>query len=338
MLPLGFTEEDILTYVYDRQYHRWMVLQRDSINRDKQLFCSRVRTRERGPAHTPNNMADPQEALSLIQFPMLSTSQDGGDAPLDFINAVMKTPQMPETSSYTPTSIKELKAANPLEGLFLMQPPTANNRGMANLNYPLLLPAGRQCLQPHLTLTYSSNGGNSWLGTGWDISLPSIIVETRWGVPRYDTDKESETYLLNGEQLVTKDSNNNYEPLSHRVVWQNRDTSYSEKQFYSRVEGVFMQIFRHGTHPKNYWWEVRDKQGIAYYYGKKRNANVLEPDEVFIENSGHIAQWMLTEVRNLNGNAVHYQYQTLRQGYGDYAPRNIYPKRDPLHPTRQPCC
>ena len=32
LLPPGFTEDDIQTYVYDRQFHRWMAIERDSVN------------------------------------------------------------------------------------------------------------------------------------------------------------------------------------------------------------------------------------------------------------------------------------------------------------------
>jgi hypothetical protein len=122
LLPQGFTEDDIQTYVYDRQYHRWIAIQRDSVNEAELLVCSRFRPWEKGLPHTQNDLSNPQDALSQVQDMMSFASQGegGGDSPLDFINAVLKTPEMPETSAYTPTSIKELKAADPLEGLTLM--------------------------------------------------------------------------------------------------------------------------------------------------------------------------------------------------------------------------
>lgn len=326
LLPQGFSEDDIQTYVYDRQYHRWIAIQRDSVNEAELLVCSRFRPWEKGLPHTQNDLANPQDALAQVQDMMSFAPQGegGGDSPLDFINAVLKTPEMPENSAYTPTSIKELKAADPLEGLTLMQPPTANNSGTANLSYPIEVPAGRQGMQPNLALTYSSGGGNGWLGVGWDISIPSITVETRWGVPRYDQNKESETYLLNGEQLATKDSEGNYEPLPHRAAWRQR---YGDgKQFYPRVEGSFQQIIRHGFKPSNYWWEIRDKQGVTYYYGKKIDQDTIDLDAVLSDNKGNVAQWMLTEVRDLKGNYVRYEYQTIRQGNSSNSPRNIYPK------------
>jgi hypothetical protein len=187
LLPMGFTPNDIKSYYYDERYGCWIEIERDSVDMVNHLIISRV-----------NHFTD-------------------------FINAVIKTPEMPETSAYVPTVMSDIKAANPLEGINLMQPPTANNNGTANLSYPLEIPAGRNGMQPNLALTYNSGGGNSWLGVGWDISIPAITVETRWGVPRYNSSLESEVYVLGGEQLVTKDSNDKFNPMPHRTnVWQNR--------------------------------------------------------------------------------------------------------------------
>ena len=93
LLPAGFTPDDIVTYYYDVRSGRWTAIGRDSVSTAEALVYSKV-----------NHFTD-------------------------FINAVIKTPEMPETSAFTPTSIKELEAANPLEGLQLIQAPTANNSG-----------------------------------------------------------------------------------------------------------------------------------------------------------------------------------------------------------------
>ena len=305
LLPQGFTEEDIQTYVYDRQHHRWAAIQRDSLNTDALLVCSRFRPWEKGLPRTRNDMASPQDALSLAQDMVSFASQGdgGGDSPLDFINAVLKTPEMPETSAYTPTSIKELKAADPLEGLTLMQPPTANNSGTANLSYPIEIPAGRQGMQPSLALTYSSGGGNGWLGVGWDISIPSITVETRWGVPRYSGDWESEVYVYEGEQMVTVDANGSFREMAHRT----NDTVAigrlnGDVVFYPRRNEAFDSIVRHGGAPSGYWWTVTRRNGVTDYYGKYasdagvNNSCVLrKTDNVARNDRGAIAHWALAE-------------------------------------------
>ena len=323
LLPQGFTEDDIQTYVYDRQYHRWIAIQRDSVNEAELLVCSRFRPWEKGLPHTQNDLADPQDALAQVQDMMSFASQGegGGDSPLDFINAVLKTPEMPETSAYTPTSIKELKAADPLEGLTLMQPPTANNSGTANLSYPIEIPAGRQGMQPSLALTYSSGGGNGWLGVGWDISIPSITVETRWGVPRYDQSKESEVYVYEGEQLVTKDGNGNFRPMPHRTnQWTNRSTLGYEEQFFPRKNEAFDSIVRHGSGPDNYWWSVTHRNGVTDYYGKYASDNGVNNSCVLRigadNTSGAIGHWALAESVDPYGNNVRYYYNVAFENVG----------------------
>ena len=278
LLPAGFTPDDIVTYYYDVPSGRWTAIERDSVSTAEALVYSRV-----------NHFTD-------------------------FINAVIKTPEMPETSAFTPTSIKELEAANPLEGLQLIQAPTANNSGTANLSYQLEIPAGRQGMQPNLALTYNSGGGNGWLGVGWDISVPSITVETRWGVPRYDHEKESEVYLLNGEQLVEKDADGKHLPMPHRTnAWRQRA---SDTRFYPRVELAFDSIVRHGTKPYDYWWSVTDRNGLTYYYGKSHSSDIVDFNAVLRDTNGNIAHWALTESVDPNGNSVRYFYDIIQYNGG----------------------
>lgn len=285
LLPLGYTEDDIQTYYYDENYQRWIVLQRDSVDRKNTLVVSRV-----------NHFTD-------------------------FINAIIRVPEMPEATAYTPTTMKEMKAANPLDGLNLIAPPSANNSGSANVSYPLELPSGRQGMQPDLSVTYNSSGSNGWMGLGWDLSIPMITIDTRWGVPRYDEEKESEIYLFSGEQLARVDENGGYKPLPHREEWETRVTG--SVQFYKRVEGDFLKIVRHGSTPRDYWWEVTDKSGMRYFYGKKLGREEMDPAAVLRDARGNIGKWGLTEIRDRHENFVYYAYHTSGLPTEDFY---LYPK------------
>jgi hypothetical protein len=272
-LPSGYTPDDINTYYFDNDKRRWIVLPRDTVDITNHLIISRT-------SHFT-----------------------------DFINGIIKTPESPLTQAYTPTSIKDIKAANPLEGMSVIEPPTANNTGSAKMTFPLVIPPGRKGIQPQLNLTYTSDGGNGWVGLGWNISLPSISVETRWGVPRYDPQQESETYCLNGEQLATKDAQGFYNKMPHRGDWVNR--MGNNVNFYPRVEGAFDSIIRHGSNPKNYWWEVIDRNGVSSYYGKMHDSTKVDPSAMLTDDSGNIAYWALTETRDLFNNTVRYHYTVV---------------------------
>jgi len=265
-IPEGYTEKDIKTYFFDEESHHWVAFATDTV------------------------VAQAGEVFSrTTHF-------------TDMINAIIKVPESPEVSAYNSTSIKGIKAANPTAGVNLINAPSANNTGNASLGYPLSLPAGRNGMQPQVSISYNSGGGNGWLGLGWNLQMPAVSIDTRWGVPRYDPAKETETYTLNGEQLS---------PVAHRGVLQNRS---EEKRFYPRVEGSFSKIIRHGDHPSKYWWEVIDKSGTRYFYGGVPGTD-LDDNAVLRtrENGppidkGNVAYWALLETRDLDGNFVHYHY------------------------------
>ncbi len=155
----------------------------------------------------------------------------------DYFSGLIKSPEMPEASAFAPTAITDIKAADPSAGMSLMQPPSISQTGEAAISYPLNIPAGRQGMQPSLALTYSSDAGSGWLGVGWNISVPSVSVDTRWGVPEYSDTEESEVYLLNGQSLtmeggykanrMVKDTSGNWQ-VSARI--NDRDVHFLSQQ------------------------------------------------------------------------------------------------------------
>lgn len=266
-IPDGYTQQDIRTYYFDEQSHHWIALALDTVLLEKGEVISKT-----------------------LHF-------------TDMINAIIKVPESPEVEAYNSTSMKGIKAANPTAAVNLINPPQADNTGNASLAYPLNLPAGRAGMQPQLAISYNSGGGNGWMGLGWNLSLPAISIDTRWGVPRYDPDSETETYTMNGEQLT---------PVAHRGTLRPRTSGGAEGvRFYPRVEGAFNKIVRHGDTPADYWWEVTDKSGTRYFYGAMYGGG-LDKDAVLRDNEkgdgGNIAYWALREIRDLNGNGVQYHY------------------------------
>ncbi|MDH5730733.1 MAG: hypothetical protein OEZ58_17220, partial [Gammaproteobacteria bacterium] len=261
-LPKGLTADDIKTFYFDENSGHWKPLDRINIDARGQMIVS----------HT-NHFTD-------------------------MINATIVVPEHPQLANFNPTSIKDIKAADPSANIALIEPPKANNMGDARLSYPIQVPPGRAGMQPQLSISYNSGGGNGWLGLGWDLSTPSISVDTRWGVPNYHADWETETYMLQGAMLA---------PVAHRGDLEARS---SNKQFYPRVEGEFQTIKRHGNNTTNYWWEVTDKSGKRFFYGGQLGAGVIE-SKVLKTSTGHIAKWFLNKVVDTNDNAMTYDYETV---------------------------
>ena len=230
------------------------------------------------------------------------TSGDAGSA--------VKAPEHPEGTAFNPNEIKDIKAADPGAGVNLIGAPGANNQGDARLSYPFEVPKGRAGLQPDVALAYNSAGGNGWTGAGWDVTTPAITLDTRWGVPRYHAGLETETYLLNGEQLT---------PVAHRGELRARS---AEKVFHSRVEGRFDRIVRHGDSPKNYWWEVTDKRGVRMFFGGDNST--------LTDTAGNVAHWALRETRDTNDNFMRYLYAKVADGgvaNSTVPGSNLYPQK-----------
>ncbi|MFL6138460.1 MAG: SpvB/TcaC N-terminal domain-containing protein [Frankiaceae bacterium] len=261
-VPDGLTEQDVQIYYYDTTQTKWVPLQRKNLDQ------------------AGDNVASLSNHFT------------------DMVAATVTVPDHPENVNFDPTSIKDLKAADPSAGVDLINQPQGNNQGDARLSYPIDLPQGRQGMTPSLELSYSSSAGDGWLGVGWDLSVPSIGIDTKWGVPRYDPANETETYVMGGAEMT---------PVANRGALQPRT---AEKTFHARVEGAFNTIVRHGSAPTNYWWEVTDKDGTRSFYGGDPESGPVAAASLADDN-GNVFRWALRETRDRHGNAVRYDYQTV---------------------------
>ena len=269
-IPSGYTEDDIRTYYFDTDTRHWVALERVEV--DKESACVVSKT---------------------THF-------------TDMINGVIQAPESPETEGFAPTMMNDIKAADPTSKINVIAPPAANNRGTANLQYAFEMPPARNGMVPSLGIQYSSEGGSGWLGEGWNLPVPSITLDTRWGVPRYDTEKETETYLLSGAMLSTMDDDGNMS-VSHRG---DKMIRKADRQFYTRQGGDFSRIIRKGNSPADYYWEVTDRQGVKYTYGG--NGAVLKGTITDINGVSRdvISEWKLARVEETHGDYIEYVYET----------------------------
>lgn len=269
-IPSGYTEDDIRTFYYDTDKGHWVAL--DRVKVDKELACVVSKT---------------------THF-------------TDMINGVIQAPESPETEGFAPTMMNDIKAADPTAKLNIIAPPSANNRGSASLQYAFEMPPARNGMAPSLGISYNSDGGNGWLGQGWDLSVPSITLDTRWGVPRYNLEEETETYSLSGSMLSTMDDNGEMS-VAHRG---DRIARKADRQFYTRQGGDFSRIIRKGDSPANYYWEVTDKQGVIYTYGG--DGAVLKGTITDISGNTRevISEWKLRRVEETHGDWIEYEYAT----------------------------
>jgi RHS repeat-associated protein len=267
-LPAGKVENDIRAYYFNDRVNRWMPVERESI-----------KTTSGETVNLTNHFTD-------------------------FINAVIVVPDHPQVQNFNPNLIKDLKAALPGTGITVIEPPSANNKGDAVLNFQIDIPPGRNGVQPSVAINYNSSGGEGICGYGWDMAVRSVSCDTRWGVPRYDTQYETESYILDGEQLL---------PTARAYEYAARTDQ--DKRFYARVEGRFQRIIRKvadaantsNAIAKNYYWQVTDKDGTVNIYGE---TPADASSKTMIGPSSGTYMWALRSTTDKNGNYVKYYYNT----------------------------
>ncbi|MBB6324466.1 RHS repeat-associated protein [Algoriphagus iocasae] len=220
-----------------------------------------------------------------------------------YFAGMIKTPEMPEASAFAPTAISDIKAANPASGMNIMQAPSISQTGEARISYPLEIPEGRNGMTPNLNLSYSSDAGTGWLGVGWNLSMPQISVDTRWGVPSYDNSIETEVYSINGNTLSME---GNYKANRDRVT---RQSSASGVNFIENTRSNFKSLKRYGNSPSTYYWVETMANGTTYYYGGDALSGV-DPAYVLKDpGTGNIASWYLKKIEDKWGNFITYTYE-----------------------------
>ena len=270
-IPMGYKAEDVYSYYYDEASAQWTQLERCAVDTIAHIITSYT-----------------------THF-------------TDFANAVIKVPDMPESKAFVPTALTDMPDVNPLQGIPMIAAPTANNRGTAELTYPIELPKGRRGMQPNVDLHYSSAGGNGILGVGWSMQTPAITIDTRWGVPRYSDELETEAYLLNGEQLLLHDNEGKPIDLAHKST-HFEPRHRGDIRFYARDRRNQDYIIRCGNNPKEYYWIVTDRSGATYYYGYDPFTNTIDDKAVLKDAQNNIAEWSLTAMVDMYGNYIRYSY------------------------------
>jgi RHS repeat-associated protein len=207
----------------------------------------------------------------------------------DFVAATLALPDHPEAQLFNPNTMKDIKLGDPSTGLALIEPPQADPSGSAKLRYPIETPLGRNGVGPDLQLTYDSDrvNTNGWVGVGWDLSLSSVEIDTRFGVPKYTGD---ETYLLDGAMLTP--------------------SGLGDDTYIRRVEGRFDLIQRVGAGTADMHWEVTDKNGTKFTYGASANGRLADTRAVQPPSSvPRVFRWYLERVEDTFGNFMTVTYQ-----------------------------
>jgi len=175
-------------------------------------------------------------------------------------------------SAVEPQVLSLPKGPGSIEGLGESFEPQLNT-GTAAYRVKLAVPPGVNHHQPDLALVYNSGYGNSPLGIGWRLNLPSIQRQTDKGLPNFN-DQDVFIHSEAGELVPLADGS-----------------------FRLKIEGAFMKFKRNADA-----WEAWDKNGTHHYFGTSSAARLQTPKGMF--------EWRLEKSVDTHGNAILYFYDT----------------------------
>ena len=159
------------------------------------------------------------------------------------------------------------------------------NTGALVYSYPIVVPPGRNGLQPDLRLTYNNQNSDNFnhFGVGWSLNIPSIQRDGKRGVNNLYS-RNDFTSSLSGE----------LRPIE-------LDADDTHGLYGSRIEGG--GFFKYEYLAADNSWKVTDKQGVIYTFGSANASRQYNPSD-----SSQIYKWALVEIRDTNDNYVKYEY------------------------------
>ncbi|MFN3901393.1 MAG: toxin TcdB middle/N-terminal domain-containing protein, partial [Alishewanella aestuarii] len=201
--------------------------------------------------------------------------------------------------------------------------------GAATYQISLSLPAGIAGVQPQLAFSYSSSGGDGYMGVGWSFSGASAITRcpkniATDGVQGNVSFSASDRLCLDGQRLVTNGRENDI-GVGDATYWNNSTLLHTEIDNFSTVR-------KHGSTAQGpLALTVETKSGEIHYYGdvsavvgndsmgnslaiSLRNAEggtETGADAFFdtASGSGKARLWALKAIRDVKGNYIVYRYQ-----------------------------
>jgi len=172
--------------------------------------------------------------------------------------------------------------------------------GSAYYQIPITVPPGRKGVQPNVSLSYSSRGGNGVAGVGWSLSGGSSIHRCSATVAQdgfsasVQYSESRDRLCLNGQRLM-------------KVNGGNYGTSGSE---YRTELDQFARIKQFGAiNSGSSYFTVESKDGMASRYGTSASSRHRDARQ-----GTYIKTWAIEESKDRSGNSLHYDYANFSEG------------------------
>jgi RHS repeat-associated protein len=155
--------------------------------------------------------------------------------------------------------------------------------GALNFSYPLVVPSGRNGLQPDLNLSYNSQLADNanFFGYGWSLNIPSIERLNKKGIDKMYAQNDFVSSLSGELKTVSL-----------------TDTTHG--LYGAKVDSGEWLKYEFKTDNS---WVVTAKNGLKYTFGLTTASRQDDP-----VNVSRIYKWLLAEVRDTNDNFIKYEY------------------------------
>jgi RHS repeat-associated protein len=187
--------------------------------------------------------------------------------------------------------------------------------GAAHYSVPIWVPDGRGTVEPQLSLSYDSRGGNGLVGVGWSLGgLSSVAPCAKTVAQDGHTDgvafDASDAYCLGGARLVPTTA---LPPPPNGQFWEREYRT--EQESFTRVIAYGQVV---GTTPR--YFKAWTKDGKILTFGNtadsRRQAFKLtagpEPYTLVRESTDRVTvAWDVNRVEDRNGNAATVEYERL---------------------------
>jgi Salmonella virulence plasmid 65kDa B protein len=168
--------------------------------------------------------------------------------------------------------------------------------GGANYTIPITIPPGTKGVQPNISISYNSQGGNGIMGMGWNFSGISMISRVNKdffndGVVESVNLGSSDIFALDGNKLILASGTYG----TNEATYATKIETFSKITSYNNAGGGLQ------------WFKVVDKSGMTYEYGNSTNSKLALSPTTRSDDLVNCC-WYLNKAYDTYGNYMEYQY------------------------------
>ncbi|KAK5996110.1 Toxin subunit YenB-like protein [Cladobotryum mycophilum] len=175
--------------------------------------------------------------------------------------------------------------------------------GTLSLSVPIFTSPGRSNFGPNLSLTYNSGLQDGVFGLGWSLDTASVTRKTSHQLPRYGYDggEDEDVFVLSGTDDLVPVS------LMDEVP---RDDGWRVRRYYPRVMSEIVRVERWmSASEDDAHWRVTSGDNITSVFGRSDESRVLEPPNYTNGGRKRIFSWLISDMFDSCGNAIHFTYK-----------------------------